>query len=142
MQEVFGQRHFLDCFERNIFACLRAPDESLDVYAADISKLVQEAFTGYGDVAQRQDKFRRSLVGLDPLLRAKCQKQWPTDLEEALVITSRCEMACEALKMYYSNPPVRQNPIGSCAAKMVHSVSDRGGLCRAMDRLYRSHEMC
>lgn len=79
MQEAFGQRHFLDCFGRNIFACLRAPDESLDVYAADISKLVQEAFPGYGDVAQREDKFRRFLVGLDPLLRAKCHEQWATD---------------------------------------------------------------
>lgn len=75
------------------------------------------------------------LAWLDPLLRAKCLEQGSIDLEEALVIASWCEMAREALKMDYGNPPVRQTPTGSGAAAMVHSVCDEGGLYRAMDRL-------
>lgn len=124
LQEAFGQRHFMDCFRANLSARPRAPGESLDVYAADISKLVQEAFPGYGDIAQREEKFRRFLAGLDPTLRAKCHEQGATDLEEALVIAGRCEMA-----------RVRHTPSGSSAAATVHSVSDGGGLYRAMDRL-------
>lgn len=135
LQEAFGQRHFLDCFRANLSARLRTPGESLDVYAAEISKLVQEAFPGYGDVAQREEKFRRFLAGLDPALRAKCHEQGATDLEEALVIAGRCEMAREALKMDYGNAQIRQTPTGSGGAAMVHSISEGGGLYSAMDRL-------
>lgn len=42
--EAFGQRHFFDCFRANLSACPRAPGESLDVFAAEIGQLVQEAF--------------------------------------------------------------------------------------------------
>lgn len=72
LQEAFGQRHFLDCFRANLSARPRASGESLELYAAEISKLVQEAFPGYGDIAQKEEKFRRFLAGLDPTLRAKC----------------------------------------------------------------------
>lgn len=135
LQEAFGQRHFLDCFRANLSARLRAQGESLDVYAAEVSKLVQEAFPGYSDIAQKEEKFCRYLAGLDPALRAKCHEQGATDLEEGLIITGRCEMAREALKMDYVNTQVRQPPTGSGAAAMVHSISDGGGLYRAMDRI-------
>ncbi|CAK6981944.1 uncharacterized protein LOC115588168 [Scomber scombrus] len=36
----------------NLSARLRAPAESLDVFAGDLCKLVQEAFAGYGAIAQ------------------------------------------------------------------------------------------
>lgn len=39
--EAFGQAH------------PPAPRESLDVYSADISKFVQEAFPGYGEMAHK-----------------------------------------------------------------------------------------
>ena len=118
--EAFGQRHFLDCFRANISAHSRAPGQSLDVYAADISQLVQEAFPGYGEIiAQKEEKFCRFLVGLDPTLRAKCHEQGATDLEEALVIAGRCEMARETLRMDYS---VRWT------TKFVHATED---ICRS-----------
>lgn len=53
--EAFGQRHFFDCFRANLSACPRAPGESLDVFAAEIGQLVQEAFPGYGDIAQKEE---------------------------------------------------------------------------------------
>ena len=54
LQEAFFF-FFLDCFRANIAARLRAPGESLDVYAAEISKLVLEAIPGYGDVALKEE---------------------------------------------------------------------------------------
>lgn len=107
----------------------------MEGYAAEITKLVQEAFPGYGDIAQREEKFNRFLAGLDPALRAKCHEQGATDLDEALIIAGQGEIARETLKLDYSNTHVRQAPNGSGAAAMVHSISDVSGLYRAMDRL-------
>ncbi len=125
-----GNRHL-----PNLSACPRAPGESLDVYTADISQLVHEAFPGYVDIAQREEKFRRFLAGLDPTLQAKCHEQGATDLEEALVIADRCEMARETLKMDYVNTQARHTSPGGGATAMVHSISDGGGLYRAIQRL-------
>lgn len=104
----------------------------MDVYAADISQL---AFPGYGDIAQKEEKFRRFLAGLDPTLRAKCHEQGATDLEEALIIAVRCEMARETLKLDYVNiQPRHASPDGSATA-MVHSILDEGGAYKAIERL-------
>lgn len=101
--KAFGQRRFLDCFKANLSVCPHAPGESLDVYAVDVSQLVHEAFPGYGDVAQKEEKVHRFLAGLDPLLRAKCREQGATDLEKALIIAGRCDMARETPKINNSN---------------------------------------
>lgn len=133
--EAFGQRHFLDCFRANLSARPRAPGESLDVYAADISQLVQEAFPGYGDIAQKEEKFRRFLAGLDPTLRAKCHEQGATDLEEALIIAARCEMARETLKLDYVKFQAHHASPGGSATAMVHSISEGGGAYKAIEKL-------
>lgn len=133
--EAFGQRHYLDCFRANLSARPRAPGESLDVYAADISKLVQEAFPGYGEIAHKEEKFRRFLAGLDPSLRAKCHEQGATDLEEALTIAGRCEMARETMKMDCINAQVRYTLPSGGATSTVHSISDGGSVYRALDKL-------
>lgn len=135
LQEAFGQKHFLECFRANLSARPRAPGESLDVYAAEVSRLVQDAFPAYGEVAHREEKFCRFLAGLDPALRAKCHEQGATDLEEALVVAGRCEMAREAWKMDYVNTQVRQPPADSGTAAGVHSITEGNGWHRAMDRL-------
>lgn len=135
LMEAFGQRHFLDRFRANLAARPRAPGESLDVYAADISQLVHEAFPGYGDIAQKEEKFRRFLAGLDPTLRAKCHEQGATDLEEALVVAGRCEMARETLKMDYANTQARYTPPGGGATALVHSISEGGDVYKTLQRL-------
>uniref|UniRef100_A0AAV2L6N7 Gag protein n=1 Tax=Knipowitschia caucasica TaxID=637954 RepID=A0AAV2L6N7_KNICA len=61
---------------------------SLELYAADLSRLVAEAFPEYDKMAQNAEKFRRFLAGLDPELRAQCPKQGATDLEKALMIAA------------------------------------------------------
>lgn len=135
LQEAFRQRPFLDSFRANLAARRRASGESLEVYAADIGKLVQEAFPNYGEVAQREEKFRRFLAGLDPCLRAKCQEQGATDLEEALIIAGRCDMARETLRSDYTYPPVSPAPISNPTTSLVHSIAGETGWQRTMDRL-------
>ncbi len=135
LKEAFGQRQFMDRFRASLSARPRAPRESLEVYAAEISRLVDEAFPEYGDRAQREEKFRRFLAGLDPVLRVKCHEQGATDLEEAVIIAGRCENARDAIKTDYMtvNAAGSTNDGGAVAA--VYSVTDNGGLHRAVDRL-------
>ncbi|KAK7902207.1 hypothetical protein WMY93_018976 [Mugilogobius chulae] len=123
LQEAFRQRHFLDCFRANLAARRRAPGESLDVFAADVGKLVQEAFPNYGTAAQKEEKFRRFLAGLDPCLRAKCQEQGATDLDEALVIAARCDMARETLRNDYTYP-LGDTATNKPAPALVQSISE------------------
>ena len=126
--DAFGQRQFMDRFRANLSARMRAPGESLEVYAADVSRLVLQAFPGYGDVAQREEKFRRFLAGLDPALKSKCLEQGATDLEEALTVAERCENARLALQRESV-----ANTFGAPAA--VQSVSASDGLLNAVDKL-------
>uniref|UniRef100_A0AAV2KA86 Uncharacterized protein n=1 Tax=Knipowitschia caucasica TaxID=637954 RepID=A0AAV2KA86_KNICA len=83
----------------------RGASESLELYAADLSRLVAEAFPEYDKMAQNGEKFRRFLAGLDPGLRAKCHEQGATDLEEALMIAGRCERARMALGVGLQSGP-------------------------------------
>lgn len=136
LKEAFGQRQFMDRFRASLSARPRAPAESLEVYAAEISRLVDEAFPEYGERAQREEKFRRFLAGLDSVLRAKCHEQGATDLEEAVIIAGRCENARDAMKTDYITGNAAgstTNDVGAVAA--VYSVTDNGGLHRAVDRL-------
>ncbi|KAL0157406.1 hypothetical protein M9458_048652, partial [Cirrhinus mrigala] len=77
LKEAFGQRQFMDRFRASLSARPRAPRESLEVYVAEISRLVDEAFPEYGDRAQREEKFRRflafsSVLGEAAHLRGNC----------------------------------------------------------------------
>ncbi|XP_024119878.1 uncharacterized protein LOC112141069 [Oryzias melastigma] len=130
---AFGQRQGLERFRTSLSARTRAAGESLQVFAADVSRLVMAAFPQYGDVAQRKEKFRRFLAGLDPALKAKCLEQGATDLEEALIIAERCENAREALQKDCVAPCGR----ASCAGGElpVQSVSTAEGLHKAIDKL-------
>lgn len=127
---AFGQRQLMDRFRASLTARARAPGESLEVYAADVSRLVVEAFPDYGEVAQREEKFRRFLAGLDPALKAKCLEMGATDLEEALHVAERCENARAALQRDYVSAAgySGENP-------SIQSVSVPGGLQKAVEKL-------
>lgn len=128
---AFGQRQLMDRFRASLSARVRAPGESLEVYAADVSRLVTEAFPDYGDVAQRKEKFRRFLAGLDPALKAKCLEQGATDLEEALHVAERCENARVALQRDY----VSAAAVCNDGSQAVQSVSVSESLQRAVEKL-------
>ena len=129
---AFGQRQLMDRFRASLSARVRASGESLEVYAADVSRLVAEAFPDYGGVAQREEKFRRFLAGLDPALKAKCLEMGATDLEEALHVAERCENARVALQNDYVSTAAAAYGGGSPSVQSV-SVSD--GLQRAVEKL-------
>ena len=73
LKDAFGQKQFLLYFQMCISAQPRQLNESLEVYAADVSRLVAEAFPDYGRAARNGETFRRFLAGHDPALQAKCQ---------------------------------------------------------------------
>ena len=109
LKDAFGQKQFLLYFQTCIAARPRQPNESLEVYGADISRLVAEAFPDYDSAARNGETFRRFLAGLEPALQAKCHEQGATDVEEALIIAGHCERARQALRastpgLPYSNP--------------------------------------
>ncbi|XP_073796767.1 uncharacterized protein [Danio rerio] len=135
LKEAFGQRHFMDRFRASLSACPRGPRESLEVYAAEISRLVDEAFPEYGDRVQREEKFRRFLAALDPVLRTKCHEQGATDLEEAVIITGQCENARDAIKTDYMTFNAAGNAADGGVVAAVYSVTDNGELYRAMEQL-------
>ncbi|KAF5889711.1 regulator of microtubule dynamics 1 isoform X1, partial [Clarias magur] len=91
----------MDRFRASLSARPRAPQGSLEVYAAQISRLVDEAFPEYGDRAQREEKCSRFLAGLTDYMTG--------------------------------NAAGSTNDVGAVAA--VYSVTDNGGLHRAVDRL-------
>ena len=129
---AFGQRQLMDRFRASLSARVRASGESLEVYAADVSRLVTEAFPDYGGVAQREEKFRRFLAGLDPALKAKCLEMGATDLEEALHVVERCENARMTLQRDYVSTAAAAYGGGGPSVQSV-SVSD--GLQRAVEKL-------
>ena len=61
------------------------------MYSADITRLVLEAFPNYDHNAVEGENFRRFVAGLDPNLQSKIHEMGAEDLEEALLIASRCE---------------------------------------------------
>ena len=137
LKEAFGQKQYLDRFRANLSARPRAQRESLVVYAAEISRLVAEAFPDYGKNATREEKFRRFLAGLDPGLRAKCHEQGATDMDEALIVAERCENAREAALQDYASTTAMAacatGPGGQIAS--VQKVTDYGGLHKAVHSL-------
>ncbi|KAK7895748.1 hypothetical protein WMY93_021073 [Mugilogobius chulae] len=141
LNEAFGQKQFLLYFQTCVSARPRLANESLELYAADISRLVAEAFPDYDAAAQNGEKFRRFLAGLDPGLRAKCHEQGATDLEEALVVAGRCERARLALGVEtqtgpYSQPaPATVASLSSAEESGLGAESTAGKLLSAVERL-------
>lgn len=99
MKEVFAQKQYIPFFQTYVNARPRKPNESLEVYGADITRLVFEAFPNYDNNAQKGETFRRFVAGLDPTLQSKIHEMGAGNLEEALTIASRCERAREALTL-------------------------------------------
>lgn len=135
MNEVFGRKQFLLHFQTFVNARQRLPKEPLEVFAAEITRLVLEAFPNYGQAALDMERFRRFLAGLDPMLQLKCHEHGASSLEEALAIAAKWERAQEALRLAapaqapatapYSQASLTENPSPSISA-MVSSKSVSG----------------
>lgn len=91
LNDVFGRKQFLLHFQTFVNARPRMPKEPLEVFAAEITRLVLEAFPNYGECAIAMERFRQFVAGLDPVLQAKCHEHGATSLEEALAIACKWE---------------------------------------------------
>ena len=56
------------------------------MYAAEITRLTQEAFPGYNDAAIQMKRFE---AGLYPVLQAYTPRTWAVTLKQAFVIAGR-----------------------------------------------------
>lgn len=99
LTDVFGGKQFLQHFQTFVNARQRMPKEPLEVFAAEITRLVFEAFPNYGGPAIAMERFRRFVAGLDPVLQVKCHEHGATTLEEALAVACKWERAQEALRL-------------------------------------------
>lgn len=77
----------------------------MDVYSADITRLVLEAFPNYDHNALEGEKFRRFVAGLDPALQSKIYEMGAENLEEAVRLASRCERARAELQLTSAGSP-------------------------------------
>ncbi len=96
LNSVFAQRLTIFKFQTCINARPRLPGEALEVFSADISRLVNEAFPDYGQKAKNGEKFRRFVAGLAPYLQLRIHEQGVTTLDAALRLAVQIERAHEA----------------------------------------------
>ena len=111
MKGVFGQKHFLTTFQSYVNARPRLPNEALEVYAAEITRLVLEAFPNYDENAIEGEKFRRFIAGIHPHLQLKCHELGATTFQDALRIACQVEHAQQALNIASPNIQLSSPPL-------------------------------
>ncbi|XP_034540855.1 uncharacterized protein LOC117829958 isoform X1 [Notolabrus celidotus] len=124
LKAVFGQTAYVTTFQSYINARTRLPGEALPVFAAEISRLVEEAFPTYGQNAKDGEKFRRFIAGIEPYLQLRCHEQGLTSLDAALKFAIQIETAHQASRVfssqntvqYVSQAPVLPNVPGAAPA--------------------------
>lgn len=118
MKDVFGQRQHIVNFQSFVNARPRYPGEALEVYAAELTRLVSEAFPEYDCRAREEETYRRFLAGLDINLVQKCHEHGARNLADAMRIAMQVERAMEASKLHGPSPnifipPSHYYPVGS-----------------------------
>ncbi|KAL7863381.1 hypothetical protein SRHO_G00123650 [Serrasalmus rhombeus] len=116
LSAVFGRTSFLATFQTHLNARPRRNQEPLEVYAADLTNLVAEAFPKYGPDAQSCEIFRRFVTGLDPSLQLKIDEHGAVTLEAALKVAVQCEQAQLALTV------ATHTPVMTVTSQASHSL--------------------
>lgn len=102
LKTVFGQTAYLSTFQSYVNARTRLPGEALPVFAAEISRLVEEAFPTYGQNAKDGEKFRRFIAGIEPYLQLRCHEHGVKTLDSALQYALQIETAHHASRVFSS----------------------------------------
>lgn len=105
MKAVFGKRVYLSTFQSYVNARTRLPGEALQVFAAEISHLVDEAFPTYEANAKNGEKFRRFVAGIEPYLQLRIHEQGVDTLDAALALALQIEQAHQASKVLLPSHP-------------------------------------
>ena len=109
----------------------RLPNEPLEVYVADLTRLTSLAFPHFAQKSREDEVFRRFLVGLSPEMQRKCHEHGAQTLADALRIAHQVERADEALRLPFTRsdpqPPVvaaaTAAPLPDALTEVVKSLS-------------------
>lgn len=93
LQTAFGQKDIIASFQAFPNAHPRLPHEAMEVYAADVCRLVKEAFPEFEHNATEYMKMSRFIAGLDQELQVKCHERGVKTFTEA------CEVASQAARL-------------------------------------------
>lgn len=119
LHEVFGQKDVIASFQTFTNSRFRLPNEPMDVYAADVCRLVKEAFPDFEHNASEYMKMSRFLAGLDQELQIKCHERGVKTFQEAVEIATQAERARQAAKLVTPFPSTSIAP-----AQSVNTVSN------------------
>jgi hypothetical protein len=112
LSSVFVPHQSISKFQTSITARPRFPNEPLQVFAAEITRLCREAFPKYGQQAQDCERFRRFVAGLAPYMQFKIHEQGISSIEDALAYAVNLERAHEASQVPLTpNLPSSSPPI-------------------------------
>lgn len=73
--------------------------------------LVLQAFPDNDRTAQKGEKFRYFVAGLDPALQVKIHDQEAIDIDEALIVGSHCERIRAALQLHVGSTSFKNAPL-------------------------------
>lgn len=121
LQEVFGRTDVIASFQAFPNSRCRKPNEAIDVYAADVCRLVKEAFPDFEPNASEYMTLTRFLAGLDQDLQIKCHERGVKTFKEALAIATQAEHARQAVKLLPPNPYTSNS---SAKAQSVNTISE------------------
>lgn len=124
LQTAFGQKDVIASFQNFPNAPHRLPNEAMEVYAADVCRLVKEAFPDFEHNASEYMKTSRFIAGLDQEFQVKCHERGVKTFIEAFEIASQAEQARQAAKltMPASSANVAVRDMGT--AQSVNSVRE------------------
>lgn len=93
----------------------------MEVYAADICRLVKEAFPDFEQNASEYMRLSRFLAGLDQDIQIKCHERGVKTFKDAFQVTTQGERARQAVKLVQ---PVSSAVRDSSTAQTVNVISD------------------
>ena len=120
LSEVFGRNTYLTTFRSCVTARVRLPSEPIEVFAATICSLVEEAFPNYDADAKEGEKFRRFVAGLDTNLQKKLFEHNAKTFKVAVETAARMEQAAS-----FGQPTNSQAAIATVSATGYQELSDR-----------------
>ena len=118
---IFHNQDFLRAFRDSLTARPRLAGENIDVYVADLTNLVTQAFPTYNDNQRTAEVLRRFLAGIDPLLRGRCKESNVDNLPDAIALCKNVERAqvdyraARALTPQYFDTPQDKLPTKTVA---------------------------
>ena len=127
LSSVFGRTQYLQDFKSCITARIRQVNEPLEVFAAAIITMVEEAFPKYDAEAKEGESFRRFVAGLDTKLQVKKHELGGTTLTDALHIALRVERAHQTEKSHHVSPspsPVAATSENPLYMKLINRLDD------------------